>query len=107
MRELLTQENDVVALIKPQFEAKKEQVGEGGIVRDPEVHLEVLERIIGFAESEDFLLHGITYSPIKGTQGNIEFLAHFKYQPGMKVNERTFDLKSLANSAHHRLLDKE
>ncbi|WP_080874569.1 TlyA family RNA methyltransferase [Oceanobacillus timonensis] len=77
---LLHEKNDVIALIKPQFEALREQVGEKGIVRDPAIHLEVLEKVIHYAQEASFTLMDITYSPIKGTEGNIEFLAHFKWK---------------------------
>ncbi|MFD1066206.1 TlyA family RNA methyltransferase [Oceanobacillus locisalsi] len=76
---LLQEQNDVIALIKPQFEALREQVGEKGIVRDAAIHLEVLEKVIHYAKDASFDLMDITYSPIKGTEGNIEFLAHFKW----------------------------
>lgn len=77
---LLHEKNDVIALIKPQFEALRDQVGEKGIVRDPAIHLEVLEKVVNYAAMASFTLVDITYSPIKGTEGNIEFLAHFKWR---------------------------
>lgn len=107
LKQLLSQENDVVALIKPQFEAKKEQVGEGGIVQDKAVHLEVLEHIINFAERENFILHGITYSPITGGHGNIEFLAHFKLLQNAEEARLAFNLVEIVNKAHTALLEKE
>jgi len=103
LRHLLEYENDVVALIKPQFEAKKEQVGAGGIIRDKETHAEVLERVITFAEKEGFELHGLTYSPIKGGEGNIEFLAHFRYSSD-EPRAHPFDLNEVVNQAHEELL---
>lgn len=77
---LLHEQSDVIALIKPQFEAFRDQVGEKGIVRDPAIHLEVLEKVIKFAMDASFSLVDVTYSPIKGTEGNIEFLAHFRWK---------------------------
>lgn len=71
----------VVALIKPQFEAGREQVGKSGVVRDPEVHRDVLRRVLAFAADLGFNLKGLTYSPITGGEGNIEFLAYWTYQP--------------------------
>jgi len=68
---------ECVALIKPQFEAGREQVGKSGVVRDPEVHRAVLERVIGEAGTIGFRLKGLTSSPITGGEGNIEFLAHW------------------------------
>lgn len=68
----------VVALIKPQFEAGKEQVGRGGIVRDPQVHRAVQEKIARFAESLGFVVQGLIPSPIVGTEGNVEFLIYLR-----------------------------
>jgi 23S rRNA (cytidine1920-2'-O)/16S rRNA (cytidine1409-2'-O)-methyltransferase len=67
----------IVALIKPQFEAGREQVGKGGVVRDPAVHRTVLESITAWAESRGMGLMGIIRSPITGPAGNVEFLAHW------------------------------
>ena len=61
-------------LVKPQFEAGKEKVGKKGVVRDSEVHKEVIENVIGFANENGFYVHNLTFSPIKGPEGNIEFL---------------------------------
>ncbi|WP_010650809.1 TlyA family RNA methyltransferase [Oceanobacillus massiliensis] len=80
LKQLLSDDSDVIALIKPQFEAKKEEVGNKGIVRDKQVHINVLRKIIAFAESEGYSLVDLTYSPITGGEGNIEFLAHFSWQ---------------------------
>jgi 23S rRNA (cytidine1920-2'-O)/16S rRNA (cytidine1409-2'-O)-methyltransferase len=68
----------VVALIKPQFEAGREAVGKSGVVRDPAVHGEVLVRVCGFARDEGYGLQGLTWSPITGGEGNIEFLAFWR-----------------------------
>jgi 23S rRNA (cytidine1920-2'-O)/16S rRNA (cytidine1409-2'-O)-methyltransferase len=70
-------EGEVIALIKPQFEAGREKVGKSGVIRDSSVHQEVLQEIIHFAAGAGFKLKGLTYSPITGGEGNIEFLAHF------------------------------
>ncbi|MGE5704553.1 MAG: TlyA family RNA methyltransferase [Clostridia bacterium] len=67
---------DVLALVKPQFEAGRENVGKNGIVRDPKVHVGVLQNIVQFAQSIGFATKGIHYSPITGGEGNIEFLLH-------------------------------
>lgn len=67
---------NIIALIKPQFEAGRKQVGRGGIVRDPKVHRAVLEKITGFANSLGLRVLGLIHSPIQGTEGNIEFLIH-------------------------------
>lgn len=69
---------DVVALVKPQFEAGKDKVGKNGIVREPETHRAVLQEIVGFAASIGFQIKGVSYSPITGGEGNIEFLLHLQ-----------------------------
>lgn len=71
----LTPAGQILALIKPQFEAGRDDVGKGGIVRDPEVHRRVLHGILGFAEQQNLGVRGLIASPIKGAEGNVEFLA--------------------------------
>ena len=71
---LLKGGGQVVCLIKPQFEAGKEKVGKKGVVRDPAVHLEVLENFLTYAQESHFTVLGVTYSPIRGPEGNIEYL---------------------------------
>jgi 23S rRNA (cytidine1920-2'-O)/16S rRNA (cytidine1409-2'-O)-methyltransferase len=70
----LTKKADIIALIKPQFEAGKKDVGKGGVVRDSQVHRRVLEEILDFAIDQNFTVAGLTISPLKGPAGNIEFL---------------------------------
>lgn len=74
---ILKTNGEVVALIKPQFEAKREDVGEGGIIQNPAVYKEVLTSVIEMARVESFTLSGLTVSPITGSKGNVEFLAYF------------------------------
>ncbi|NUK31105.1 TlyA family RNA methyltransferase [Parageobacillus sp. VR-IP] len=81
LKTVLVPGSDVIALVKPQFEAGREKVGKKGIVRDPAVHEEVLESIIAFALREGFDVMNISYSPITGGDGNIEFLLHLRF-PG-------------------------
>lgn len=76
LRPLLADNANLVCLIKPQFEAGKEKVGKKGVVRDPATHLEVLEQFIALAHELDFHILGLTFSPVKGPEGNIEFLGH-------------------------------
>lgn len=76
LHEIIQNNGDVIALIKPQFEAGKEKVGKHGIVRDPKVHLEVLNKIISFAAEENYDVVELDFSPITGGKGNIEFLVH-------------------------------
>lgn len=73
---------EIVALVKPQFEAGREKVGKRGVVKDPYIHREVLEGLIKKAREEGYSLQGLTYSPVKGPEGNIEYLAYFRVQPG-------------------------
>ena len=79
--ELLADDGELVALIKPQFEAGKEQVGKKGVVRDIKVHYNVCESVLEFARSINFYVAGLSYSPIKGPEGNIEYLAYLKKTP--------------------------
>lgn len=76
IRALLKPSGQVLCLIKPQFEAGKEKVGKKGVVRDPEVHRQVLNGFVELARQLEFAILGLTFSPVKGPEGNIEFLAH-------------------------------
>ncbi len=75
---ILTENGEAVCLIKPQFEAGREKVGKHGVVRDISVHLEVVEEITEFAKSIGFAIAGLSFSPIKGPKGNIEYLLYLK-----------------------------
>lgn len=75
---LLTESGEVVCLIKPQFEAGREKVGKKGVVRDPKVHEEVIHKVIDFALENGYGVHHLEFSPIKGPEGNIEYLLHLK-----------------------------
>ena len=68
--------SSTVCLVKPQFEAGREQVGKKGIVRDKAVHAEVIEKVIGYAKTCDLYAHGLTFSPVTGAKGNIEYLLY-------------------------------
>ncbi|GIO97621.1 TlyA family rRNA (cytidine-2'-O)-methyltransferase [Paenibacillus lautus] len=81
LKMLLGKPGDVAALIKPQFEAGREKVGKSGVVRDPKVHREVLTQVLTFADEIGFKLKNLTFSPITGGEGNIEFLAHWRLEP--------------------------
>ena len=78
LRDLLKEEAEVVCLIKPQFEAGREKVGKKGVVRDKAVHVEVIENVLGYAEEAGFNVLGLDFSPVKGPEGNIEYLMHIK-----------------------------
>ncbi|MCL2221686.1 MAG: TlyA family RNA methyltransferase [Oscillospiraceae bacterium] len=99
VHKLLTDESEVICLIKPQFEAGKGKVGKKGVVSDPQTHKEVLDAFIGYSEGSGFLLKGLSYSPIKGPKGNIEFLSHLS-KTGEKVIVNT-DL--LVKQSHEHL----
>jgi 23S rRNA (cytidine1920-2'-O)/16S rRNA (cytidine1409-2'-O)-methyltransferase len=74
----LKPEGDIVALIKPQFEAGRDQVGRGGVVRDAAIHADVLQRVLTWANEHSLPPHSLIRSPIKGPAGNVEFLAHLR-----------------------------
>ena len=76
--EILKDTGAVMCLIKPQFEAGRDQVGKKGIVRDSKIHVEVIENVIGYASDNGLFPHGLDYSPVKGTKGNIEYLLYLR-----------------------------
>ena len=100
LRGLLKTDGQVVCLIKPQFEAGKEKVGKKGVVRDPGVHLEVLEHFLEHAAESDFTVKDITFSPIRGPEGNIEYLGWLRAGAGEAY---TGDLKALVDASHGEL----
>ena len=88
VRNLLTDEGEIVCLIKPQFEAGREKVGKKGVVRDPAVHQEVIEKVRNYAMSIFMEPCHLSFSPIKGPEGNIEYLLHLKKHPeGTEVTD--------------------
>ena len=97
---LLRQGGHVACLVKPQFEAGKEKVGKKGVVRDPAVHLEVLEHFLEHAKESGFTVLGLTYSPIRGPEGNIEYLGYLEKGDWQ---EHAFDLKALVAESHETL----
>ncbi len=100
IKTFLKENGQVLCLIKPQFEAGKEKVGKKGVVRDPEVHKEVLENFVSLANELDFTILGLTFSPVKGPEGNIEFLAHLTRE---KVDGMIPDVESVVTQAHETL----
>lgn len=78
VKELIEPDGYVICLIKPQFEAGRENVGKKGVVRDKKVHLEVINEVLGFAANSGFTVRGLGYSPIRGPEGNIEYLAYLQ-----------------------------
>ena len=103
-RNLLKENGEIVSLIKPQFEAGREQVGKKGVVRDQKVHLQVIEMVTEFAISIGFELLHLDFSPIKGPEGNIEYLLHMrKLGEGEKVEEIPFDREKVVTESHQTL----
>lgn len=100
-KELLTEHGEMVCLIKPQFEAGKKKVGKKGVVRDPKVHEEVIEKVISFAQEIGFGVKNLEFSPIKGPEGNIEYLVYI--QKGMESQEEPVDVKAVVAKAHSTL----
>lgn len=102
VRALLCEEGEMVCLIKPQFEAGREKVGKKGVVRDGTVHEEVIKKVLDFARAEGFGVLNLEYSPIKGPEGNIEYLVHLK--KGMEgKKEEDVDVKAVVKAAHASL----
>lgn len=101
--EILLPGGDVMALVKPQFEAGKEQVGKKGIVKDPKVHLEVLEKVANLAHKIGFIVKDASFSPITGGEGNIEFLFHLIKPKGDEQIEAFTNFKQLVEHAHEEL----
>ena len=97
---LLKQEGQVLCLIKPQFEAGKEKVGKKGVVRDPLVHKEVLDEFVSLAWNLGFTILGLTFSPVKGPEGNIEFLGHLTLAEKEGIQP---DTAALVAQAHEKL----
>jgi 23S rRNA (cytidine1920-2'-O)/16S rRNA (cytidine1409-2'-O)-methyltransferase len=94
---------DIIALVKPQFEAGREQVGKKGVIRDPLVHKEVLQKVDAFAEDNGLHMNALTYSPIKGAKGNIEYLLHMKKTEGPDNASRLQIIEAVVSEAHHSL----
>jgi len=88
VRELLKDDGEIVCLVKPQFEAGREKVGKHGVVREPQIHMEVVEDIASFVLENGFSIKGVTYSPVKGPEGNIEYLLYLskRIEPGNAVD---------------------
>ena len=101
-RELLRDGGEMVCLIKPQFEAGREKVGKKGVVRDKAVHEEVVEQIIEFASQNGFFVKNLEYSPIKGPEGNIEYLVYIRKDETGGV-DAAVDIKAVVDAAHGEL----
>lgn len=100
---LMKENGEAVCLIKPQFEAGKDKVGKKGVVRDKSVHIEVIEKVIKYINDNGFTLLGLDFSPIKGPEGNIEYLAYISKS---KNELQTIDYISVVEKSHS-VLDGE
>ncbi len=105
IRQVMTKTGDIICLIKPQFEAGREKVGKKGVVKDPLVHEEVIQNVITYAQGIDLSSKALTFSPVKGPEGNIEYLLHLKKSEG--ANETVdFDRIARTVSKAHQALNK-
>ena len=100
-RELLKADGEMVCLIKPQFEAGREQVGKKGVVRDPDVHINVIHTCLDSARECGYSVLGLDYSPIRGPEGNIEFLCHLK---NARMKEPDLNIAEIVDAAHRERL---
>ncbi len=108
LKKLLAAGSDVIALIKPQFEAGKDQVGKKGIVREVKTHEAVIMKIRDFALAEGYDVHHISFSPITGGEGNIEFLIHLRWEEGNEgegKDKSLIEISHLVKEAHTILKD--
>ena len=101
-RELLNDGGEMVCLIKPQFEAGREKVGKKGVVRDKAVHEEVITKVIDFAIETGFFVKNLEYSPIKGPEGNIEYLVYIRKE-AVGGREESVDIHAVVEAAHGEL----
>ena len=101
---LLDERKELVMLIKPQFEAGRENVGKKGVVREPKVHKEVIEKTVDLAEENGLTVSGLSYSPVKGPEGNIEYLIHVLKSAEPKPFNKA-EIDSVVEAAH-KALDK-
>ncbi len=104
-RQLMSENAQAVCLIKPQFEAGREKVGKKGVVRDPAVHVEVVRKIFDFCLENGFDVLNLDYSPIKGPEGNIEYLIHLRKSDDPKSYTDVTPEQLVENS--HAALDKK
>lgn len=104
--EYLTGDGEIVALIKPQFEAGREKVGKKGVVRERSTHLEVVRSVTEYAREHGFHVKDLTFSPIRGPEGNIEYLVHLKKYEGAKGEEGSVDIEKTVDTAFAALVKK-
>ena len=99
---LMDDEKQMVMLIKPQFEAGREKVGKKGVVREPSTHEEVIEKIVRFSEENGLQIEGLTYSPVRGPEGNIEYLVYVRRKNSDEIFE-TAKIREVVREAHEVL----
>lgn len=100
LKTVLQPKSDLITLIKPQFEAKRDEVGKKGVVRDTNIHKNIIKEIVQFAGETGFSCKGITYSPITGGEGNIEFLAHFQLSTTLDEDITDEKINNVVTEAH-------
>ncbi|MHB1420907.1 MAG: TlyA family RNA methyltransferase [Bacillota bacterium] len=100
---LLREPREIVALVKPQFEAGKDKVGKKGLIKDPAVHREVLTGLVHFIDSLGLWIRGLTFSPVKGPEGNIEYLAWIGQEEGMDRERSLVLVVEVVEQAHQQL----
>ena len=104
VKELMAERGQIVCLIKPQFEAGREKVGKKGVVREKETHMEVVRMVMDFALSIGFGVLGLAFSPIKGPEGNIEYLLYLQKTPTEEeLGQPLPDVKALVEQSHELL----
>ena len=103
VKELLTKDGQIVCLIKPQFEAGRDKVGKKGVVREKSIHKEVIDEVISFAAGIGFEVLDLAFSPIKGPEGNIEYLLHLQNQKSDYFIGKAIDTKAVVDTAHSQL----
>jgi 23S rRNA (cytidine1920-2'-O)/16S rRNA (cytidine1409-2'-O)-methyltransferase len=103
VRELLTEDGQIVCLIKPQFEAGRENVGKKGVVRDRKVHIQVIDMVIDYAKSIGFKVLNLDYSPVKGPEGNIEYLLYLQKDVEDTLEGNEVNSVEVVNASHESL----
>ena len=101
LSEIIKDGGEVCALVKPQFEAGREKVGKGGIVRDKKTQIEVIEKVLLLANSVGFSMINFSYSPITGGEGNIEFLMILKYNAEKVIENKSINIEHIVNNAYN------
>ena len=103
LKDILNENDDIVALIKPQFEAGREKVGKKGVVRDKNVHIEVINNVIEYAKSINFKILNLDFSPVKGPEGNIEYLLYLKKKLNENEEDVEITVKDVVENSHTEL----